>query len=634
MPACIRKFGEFELDPSRFELRRNGRVLKLERIPMELLLLLAEKDGSIVTRQEMVDRLWGKEVFVDTEHGINTAVRKIRQSLKDDPERPRFVQTVTGKGYRFVGQEVGGREPDVVVPPSVEPPPPPLQPVPPSDSPLRPSSAARSAQIAFLLICALGVGAFAYWRRVEARSLKSPAHIMLVVLPFQNLSGDPAQDYFTDGLTEEMITQLGSLSPEQLGVIARTTSMAYKHTAKSAQQIGTELGVDYVLESSVRRDADQLRITVQLIRARDQVHIWAQNYDRHVSGSISLQDEVARAVAEQIEVKLGREYASRPVRPRPDPQANEAYLRGRFFYNQFTASGYRTAISYFQQAIDRDPDFAQAYAGLSDCYRFLVITDSISPSEGSPRILDAARQAVRMDDSLAESHGSLAGAMMHKYRWSDTEEELKHAIALNPSYSDVHRIYAALLAAELRHREAWEQINEAMRTDPLSMPNNAELVRTLYYARDYDGALVQAQKAMQLDPAYYRTHFWMARVYVQKHMYNEAIAEAEIVQRAVPESNLALTEMAYALAAAGRQVEARKMLLHLENLAKSGFVPAYNLAAIHVALGENDAALKSLQQSYEEGDWGLLVLAGEPRFDPLRNLAPFRALLAKLALPS
>ena len=560
------RFGDFELDVSRYELRRKDRVQKLERIPMELLLFLLEKHGSVATRQEIVDRLWGKDVFVDTEHGINTAIRKIRQTLRDDPDHPRFILTVTGKGYRFVGQK--------------------------------------------------------------------PAQIMLLVLPFENLSGDSIEEYFTDGLTEELITQVGSLSPEELGVIARTTSMAYKRTVKSVQQIGQELGADYLLENSVRRDGDLLRITVQLIRTSDQVHVWAQNYDRDISGSIALQEEVARAIAGQVEVKLGRDFATRPVRTRRDPRANEAYLRGRFFFNQFTAEGYRKAINYFQSAIDDDPNFAEAYAGLADCHRYLVITDTISAAEGSPKIIDAARRAVMLGDSLAESHSALAGAMKHGYRWREAEKEHKRAIALNPSYSDTHRNYAALLAAELRHREAWEQICEAMRTDPLSLPNNAEVVRTLYYARDYDGALMQAEKALQLDPGYYRTHFWTARVYVQKNMHTEAIAEAEIAQRALPNSNLALTEMAYCLAAGGHRAEACKILADLQHRAQSEFVPAYNLAVIHLALGEDDASLKYLKQSYEQGDWGLLVLACEPRFDRLRSLAPFQELLTKLALPS
>jgi tetratricopeptide (TPR) repeat protein len=392
--------------------------------------------------------------------------------------------------------------------------------------------------------------------------------------------------------------------------------------------------VDYLLESSIRRDGDQVRITTQLIRTRDQVHVWAQNYDRHISGSIALQEEVAKSVADQIEVKLSPAYAHRPSRLQSDPQATEAYLRGRYFENQFTPEGYRKAIKYFQEAIDRDRSFAEAYSGIADSYRFLVVTDTMSPHEGTPKIADAARQAVLLGDSLAESHNSMANAMMDQWDWPENEKESKRAIALNPSYSNAHRIYAALLAAERRHPEAWGEINEAMRTDPLSPPNNAEVVRTLYYARDYDGAILQAQKAMQLDPAYYRTHFWLGRVYAQKHMYKEAITESEIVLTATPESNLALTEVAYNLAAGGRQPEARVILRRLEERRKTIFVPAYNLAVIHIGLNENDAALKYLQRAYDEHDWAMFVLSVEPRLDPLRSTSGFRELVRKLALPA
>jgi len=632
VPAAPIKFGKFSLDCGRYEFLRAGRPIKLEKLPMELLILLVEKDGDLVTRQEIIERLWGEDVFVDTEHGINTAIRKIRVALKDDPERPRFVQTVAGKGYRFVG-ELGNGNGKVSTSTNEE--------ALASEKAVSTEEHSRGPRaqvatsrtvVAVAVAVALCLIGYLGWRFLT-RTVPSSAHVMLAVLPFENLSGDASQEYFSDGLTEEMITQLGSLSPEQLGVIARTTSMAYKHTSKSAQQIGQELGVDYVLESSVRRDGDQLRITTQLIRTRDQIHVWAHNYDRHISGSIALQEEVAKAVAEQIEVKLSPGYASRPVRPPADPQATEAYLRGRYFGNQFTPDGYRKAITYFQQAIDRDSGFAEAYSGLADSYRFLVVTDTISPSEGSPKMADAALRAVLLGDSLAESHNSLANAMMDRWDWPGNEKESKRAITLNPSYSNAHRIYAALLAGEKRKAEAWEQISEAMRTDPLSLPNNAEVVRTLYYARDYDGAILQAQKAIQLDPAYYRTHFWLGRVYAQKHLLKNAIAESEIVLKATPESNLALTEMAYSLAAGGRESEGRKILRRLEERKKNAFVPAYNLAIIHIALNENDAALKYLQQAYDEHDWAMLVIAVEPRLDPLRDTASFRELVKKLELP-
>jgi len=628
VPASPIQFDEFSLDCDRYELLRSGRPVKLEKNPMELLILLASKDGNLVTRQEIVERLWGKDVFVDTEHGINTAIRKIRLALRDDPEKPRFVQTVTGKGYRFVADRKNGNSPVPMLPAD-------SGPQARVSAPNAFGHLSRKSQNALLMVvaCTLLLGILAYvGLRALRRALSTSGHIMLAVLPFENLSGDPGQEYFSDGLTEEMIAQLGALSPEQLGVISRTTSMAYKHTSKNVQQIGQELGVDYVLESSVRRDGDQVRITAQLIRTRDQVHVWAQSYDRHVSGSIALQEEVARAVANQIEVKLSSVYASRPKTSQRDEQTTEAYLRGRYFENQFTPDGYRKAIGFYQQAIDRDPSFAEAYSGIADSYHFLVVTDTVLPSEGTPKAVEAARKAVLLGNELAESHNAMANALNGQWNLPGNEKESKLAVSLNPSYSNAHRIYAALLAAERRHAEAWEQISEAMRTDPLSPPNNAEVVRTLYYARDYDRAIQHADKAMQLDPSYYRTHFWLGRVYAQKKMYKEAIAEAETVLKATPDSNLGLTEMAYSLALGGRQSEARTILGGLEERKKNTFVPAYNLAVIHTALNENVVALEYLQQAYDEHDWALFVLAAEPRLDPLRNESKFQELARKLAL--
>jgi len=606
---------------------------------MEILTLLVESKGQLVTRDQIIARIWGKDVFVDTEHGINTAIRKIKQALSDDPERPRFVQTVTGKGYRFIAPSVeirsGGNGPAVAAvrlpadalgeirsapdsPPQL-----------PRDS-RRPrfSSWALAGGLALALACAAYFG----WRRMHPASSANDGHVMLAVLPFENLSGNPNEDYFSDGLTEELITQLGVLSPDQLGVIARTTSMAYKRTSKSVQQIGGELGVDYIVESSVRLDGDQMRISVQLIRTRDQVHLWAHSYDRQISHSIALQEDVAKAVAEQIKINLRPAYGG-PSNLRPlDPQANEAYLRGRYFGNQFTVAGLQKAATYFQQAIDRDPNFAEAYSGLADSYYFLVVTDAMSPQDGESKALDAARQAVARGEGLAESHSALGDVMIGLGNWSQAETEFKRAIELNPSYSTEHRIYAALLVTLQRHAEASEQINQAMRTDPLSLPNNAEVVRTLYYARDYDRAIEQANKAFQLDPGYYRTHFWLARVYAQKKMYSEAIAESEKVLAAMPDSSVGLTEYAYSLAVGGRQPEARKILQRLEEKSNHEFVPAYNFAVVHLALAEPDKALDYLQKSYDERDWALMVLAVEPRLDPLRSDARFQDLMAKTGL--
>ena len=677
--ARTARFGPYSLDLRSGELQKFGNKIKMGEQSFRILCMLLDANGEMVTREELRDKLWASDTFVDFDHGLNSAVQRLRDCLSDSAENPRWVATVPRRGYRFVGQvewqdnnkiarvvDSGTQtsetsrsgEPQTAVTEEardgsnahrfvadqtngngakvLSAAPAALGARLPMALPeISTNGAPRSRKavaLALLFILALSALSYVGWRFL--RGAAPTKQVMLAVLPFENLSGDPGQDYFSDGLTEEIITQLGALSPEQLGVIARTTSMTYKHTSKSVQQIGQELGVDYVLESSVRRDGDQIRVTAQLIRTRDQVHIWAQSYDRNITGSIVLQEEVARAVANQIEVKLSPAYANRSTRSHSDPSANEAYLRGQYFVNQFTAQGYWKAIDYFHQAIDRDPEFAEAYSGLADSYRWLIVTDTLSPSEGGRNMNDAARQSVQLNNSLAESHTSLAGALMTFCDWTRAESEFQRANALNPSYPGSHRLYAALLASQKRHREALEEINQALRLDPLSLPNNAEVVRTMYYARDYDGALAQGQKAIQLDPAYYRIHFWLGRVYGQKGMHQQAVEESERVLKATPDSTLGLTELAYSLAAAGRTADARTILRTLEERSRSSWVPAYNLAIIHVALKENDEAFRYLQKAYDEQDWALLVLAVEPRLDPLRSDPRFLELCSKLRFPA
>ncbi|HZR31673.1 MAG TPA: tetratricopeptide repeat protein [Terriglobales bacterium] len=631
----ILRFGPFETEVQAGELRKRGLKVRLQEQPFQILVMLLERPGELVTRQEIHQKLWPADTFVDFDHGLNNAINRLREALGDSAETPRFIETLPKKGYRFIAAVTGDQPPAEAEYPAVEGTPV-AKPVTIPDNIEEVSKAQPRFLVTTLVCCfALGLAAIAFlgWRRIRAGPPPVSGHVMLAVLPFQNLSGDPSQDYFSDGLTEEMIGQLGALSPDQLGVIARTTTMAYKHSSKSVKQIGSELGVGYVLESSVRRDGNQVRISVQLIRVNDQVHVWAHSYDRHISHSIELQEEVAQAVAEQIEVKLSPTYSGRAKAHPLDAEANEAYLRGRFFWNQFTPEGYRKAITYFEKAIERDPNFAEAYSGVADAYHFLVITDSMPTRDGNPKGLEAARRAVSLGDNLAESHVSLALALSRsEWNWSGAEDELKRAIALNPSYSMAHRIYAALFGSTGRHHEAVQQINEAMRLDPLSLPNNAEVVRTLYYARNYDQAVWQGQKALQLDPNYSRTYFWLGRVYSQKGMHREAIATSEKILQSMPDSTLGLTEMAYSLAAAGRQTEARQILGRLQERSKNTFVPAYNLAVVHIALKDNQVAMRYMQEAFKNREWPMVVLAEEPRLDPLRKDPRFQEILAKLKL--
>src|SRR5215467_6529039 len=614
--GCVRFGTTFEVNLRTGELRKSGVKIKLHGQPFEVLAMLLKRPGEMVTREELQQKLWVSDTFVDFEQGLNKAINKLREALGDDADNPRFIETLPRRGYRFVGP-VTGKVPTEQIGPVAQ-----------------AGTWWKFAAVAAGVLLLAGLGVYLMRSRPHIRPDTS-GYVMLAVLPFQNLSGDPGQDYFSDGLTEEMIAQLGALSPDHLGVIARTSTMAYKHTSKSVKQIGSELGVGYILESSVRRDGNQIRISVQLVRVHDQLHLWARSYDRQVSHSIEVQEEVAKAVAEQIEVKLSPSYKGRTRPHHLDAEANEAYLRGRYFWNQFTPEGYRKAISYFQHAIERDSNFAEAYSGLADSYNFLVVTDSIPANEGHAKALEAARRAVSLGFNLAEPHVSLGVAITRsEWNWTGAENEVKRSITLNPSYAMAHRFYASILGATGRHHEAWEQINEAMRLDPLSLPNNAEVVRTLYYARNYDQAIEQSQKAIQLDPNYVRTHFWLGRVYSQKGMHREAIAASEKILESMPDSTLGLTEMAYSLAVAGRRKEARQILRRLEGRSTSAFVPAYNFAVIHVALNEQELAMRYMQQAYENRDWALLVLAVEPRLDPLRRNPRFQEISAKLKFPS
>jgi TolB-like protein/DNA-binding winged helix-turn-helix (wHTH) protein len=603
-------FDNFEVDLRSGELRKNGRKIRLQGQPFQLLAILLERPGEVVTREEVSRRLWPGNTFVDFDHGLGTAINKLRDALGDSAEDPRFVETLPRRGYRFIGK-IDRNEPQPAAQTSG-------------------NSLQRRVLLLFagLLAAVVLLLLLRMWRRGSTASTSNPPHpIMLAVLPFQNFSGDASQDYFSDGLTEEMITQLGELNGNQLSVIARTSSMAYKNTTKDVGQIGRELGVDYVLESSVRRDGDQVRITVQLVRVKNQVHVWASSYDREVTHSIAVQEEVAREVAQQIKVNLGRTEA---VQGPLNPVANDAYLKGRYYLNQFTESGFSQAASYFNQALAADPKFAAAYAGLSESYTFLIITNAIPPQEGWPKVRDAAQKAVELDSALSDGHLNLAHFRMHMWDWKDAEADFQRAIALNPSSEKAHRWYAAYLCSLGRHQECVKEITQSRGLDPLSSITNAEVVRELYYGRQYEEAVEEGRKAELVDPEFPRTHFWLGRVYTQLGKNSEALAEAE--RAGPPDSIVRVTEMAYASARAGKTVQARALVRDLQERSKRGYVPAYDLAVIHLALGENETALQWLQKAYDEHDWALVVLAVEPRLDPLRSDPRFQVLMRKVGL--
>lgn len=641
------KFGEdCELNLAAGELRRSGRLLKLERIPMELLILLIDQRGRLVDRQQIVEKIWGKDVFLDTDNSINAAIRKIRQVLKDDPANPRFVQTVTGRGYRFIATvRTEDALPALVGPVS----PPPEEdgkpgnsggPVPQQDdSPSRHTRRTRlhrwaaAAAIATVLL----TGTYIVWSRLRAQHQAPVERVVLAVLPFENLTGDSAQDYFSDGMTEEMIAQMGRLDPQRLGVIARTSVMFYKHSNKPLEQIGRELGAQYVLEGSVRRDSDKVRITAQLIQMKDQTHLWSRQYDRALSNLLALEGEISQEIADEIQLTLGdnNRNSEAPRKPELSPEqfgAYDLYLKGQYFWNKRTADGFRQAIDYYQQAIARNPNYAPAYAGLADAYALRGGYIGESQVEFMAKARAAAVRALELDDTLAEGHTALALVVQnYDWDWQTAEKEYRRAIELNPNYSTAHHWYAEHLALLGRFDEALRESEQARRLDPLSLIIAADHAVILYYARRYDDAIREFQAVMDMDPGFSRAGL-IVHAYMQKGLIAPALALTQKRRPAAGEPIWFLSEEGYLYGRAGRRAEARRALAKLLELNRRQPIESGALVWAYLGIGDKEQALDWLEKGYVQHSNSLTTLKVEPGFDPLRNDPRFQDLMRRVGL--
>jgi TolB-like protein/DNA-binding winged helix-turn-helix (wHTH) protein len=657
MPADVVKFGDgIELDRNSYELRRAGRALKLERIPLDILLLLVERRGGLVSREDIVAKIWGKDVFLDTDNSINSAIRKIRQVLKDDSENPVFIQTVTGKGYRFIAvvtengqphtqQEDAGQQPvylqalesdSVVSGDRIEKP----VPQPGTTESAQVLSARSSWKLRWMVLSAslvllLAAGAYVVRVRARSNSAAGQRRVMLAVLPFANLSNDPEQEYFSDGLTEETITDLGELNPERLGVIARTSSASYKHTNKTIAQIGHELGVDYVLEGSVRREGASARISAQLIRVEDQVHLWAHNYERETGGLLALQNELGKAIAQQVQVKLAPPYAGRSTNKyAPNPEAYELYLKGRFYLNQRTFPEIDKSTEYFQRAIERDPGFALGYAGLADSY---VANAIRSPQDFYPKAKAADSRALELDDDLAEAHATLGAEKADfEYDWQGAEQEFKRAIELNPNYAEGHFRYAwAYLTPLGRSEQAIAEMKKALELDPFSRIYNTVFGLTYFYARKYDQAEEQFKKAIALNPDFFVTHYHFAWLYAQVGQYPDAISEvtkgrllsADDRVKIAASEEIALRK---ALEAEGSMGFWQQMQRETEKIDTE--IGEFDLPQVYARLGESEKALAELEVNYEERRPLGTLLNVDPAFDSLRSDPRFADLVRRMGL--
>jgi TolB-like protein/DNA-binding winged helix-turn-helix (wHTH) protein/Flp pilus assembly protein TadD len=633
-PRTLR-FGLFELDLRSGELWKQGRKVRLEGQPVQILICLLERSGELVTRDELRERLWPADTYVNFEHGLNAAVKRLRRALNDSADNPRFVETLPRRGYRFLAPVESVRSdegmpaiaeitPDSPVSALEEPP------LSEDNHKLDPAHwllTSRKSAFALLLILAL----LAAWM-LRPKNSPSPVVRSLAVLPLENLSGDPSQDYFSDGMTDELITELGQISG--LRVISRTSVMTYKGARKPLPQIARELNVDTVVEGTVLRSGDQVRITAQLIEAPADKHLWAQSYEGDVRQTLTLQRQVARAIAEEIHIELTsheRDVLKSVNAVKLD--AYEAYLKGRYFWNKRTADGLKKAIDYFNQAIELDPSYARAYSGLADSYALLGDWEYgvLAPKEAYPKAKAAATKALELDSALGEAHISLAFSL-DGFDWDfgAAETEFRRGIELNPGYATGHQWYAGHLILFGRNNEAIAEMKKAEDLDPLSLIIGADLAEDFLIAHRYDEAILQIRKTMDLDSNFALAHYQLGQAFLQKHSYNEAVGELQKAVSLSGGSTTSKSSLAYAYAVSGNRNEAEAILDELKSRSSGSFSNAPEIALVYVGLGQRDQAMDWLEKGYNERfNPGVLM---RPAFEPVRSDPRFQDLLHRIGL--
>src|SRR5713226_9684457 len=644
-PHLIR-FGLFEVDTRSGELRRQGSKVSLQEQPFQALVLLLERPGEVVTREELRKKLWPENTFVDFERGLNKAINKLRAALRDDAEKPRFIETLPQHGYRFIASLEGvlpGSPPDSTdqEPPTanhesidltVEKPHAEI----PESSRARPQR--RRVWLAFLAcasLVALLVGFNAGGLRRRILGSPDPSGIRsLAVLPLEYLSHDPEQEYFADGMTEALTTELARIS--SLKVISHTSVMQYKGTKKSLPQIAQELGVDAVVEGAVQRSGDKVGITVQLIHAPSDRHLWAKSYERGLRDVLALQREVAQAITDEIKAKLTPPEKARLASARPiNSEAYENYLRGRFLLSTQGDVEARKGMAYFQRAIQKDPNYALAYAGLAESYITLSQpwNGDLTPQEALPQAEAAARKALEIDDSLGEAQLALARVSLYHWDWPAAEKEYRRTLELNPNDAMAHGWYGEYLEAMARNEEAIVELRQAIALDPLNSNHVAHLGSFFYHARQYDQGIREFQKALGLEPDMIYAHQGLGWVYEQKKMYREAIAEQEKGVNLTNRDAFAVASLGIVLGESGRKREAKKLLEELQERSKQRYISPCLIALVQIGLGNRDQAIASLEQGYTDRDQGMMYLKVDPEMDDLRSDPRFQDLLRRVGLP-
>lgn len=615
------RFGVFEVDLRAGELRKGGSRIKLQEQPFQVLAMLLERPGETVTREELRQRLWPAETFVDFDHGVNKAVNRIRDALGDSATSPRFVETVARRGYRFiadvaVADVLGGVDETPVAAVAA--------PTPPANE--RRWNPWMITAVALALTTLLVV-AVTLSRATQPAPIRS-----LAVLPLENLSGDDSQEYFADGMTDQLIATLGQIGA--LRVISRTSVMPYKRVRKPLPQIARELNVDAIIEGTVLRSGGRVRITAQLIEARRDAHVWSDSYDGDLRDTLTLQNAVARAIADQIRINLdAHEDAALRQGKVVDVAAYESYLEGRYFWNKRTGTDLQKAVEYFNRAIERAPTFAPAYSGLADTYALLGDWEYgvLAPKEALPRARAAAVQALQLDNTLAEAHTSLAFCL-DAFDWDlkSAEQEFRRSIELNPGYATAHHWYAWHLAASGRNDEAIVELKKARSLDPLSLIINADLAELLLIAHLTAESIEQSRKTIEMDAHFALAHNQLGVAYLQARRLDEAIAELQQAADLSEGSPTCIANLARAFAASGRRQQAERLLGELKQRSRAAYSNASEIAVVYAALGNSDQAMTWLETAYKERFNPSVLL--RPGFDSLRGDRRFQDLEHRVGL--
>ena len=633
------RFGTFELNVRTGELvsieaaavEAGSAKALLREQPFRILRILLERQGEIVTRQEIRQVLWPNDTVVEFDRSINVAMAILRKALADDADHPNYIETLARRGYRLIPPVEWQQSSTAAAQDLLEPQADTLPRVEGQISEREPRAPKHWRKAAVLGASAvILVGGYMSWRRFRVITPPKSEKIMLAVLPFENLTGDPNKEYLADGLTEETISQLGRLSPEQLGVIARTSVMGYKHKEERVDQIGRDLSVQYVLENSLRQSGDHIRITSQLLQVKDQSHLWSRDYDYGAQDVLSVEDDVGKAVAREIQLRLTEQQEARLARPQAvNPEAFDAYLQGHYFFERNTDKDTNMAARYFERATQLDPSYALAWVGLSRVLNWQANSGLLPAEEGHRRAREAVERALALNPNLAAAHNQMARIKRYvDFDWAGADASTQRAMALEPGNPESVR--SAAFSAEMlgRFDEALQLGRRAVDLDPLNPASWSTLGEIKYFDGQLAGAEADVRKSLELSPDAFPGPILLNRICVMQGRPQDALLEIERVR--IDTARAWLYALTYG--ALGRKKQSDAALQEL--ISKYGTHAAYQIAEVYAFRNQTDEAFEWLDRAYAERDSGLIYTKVDPELKSLHNDPRYAALLKKLHLPN